>query len=138
MAGITQADLSKAKSTTQGIGWTILRLPLTAFSSDWSSFTGECNTKDPDGYQHKCCDDASSGNTTSAPQEPCPTSAGLRSIVGISLLREIPTINFSSCYLDTQLVAHGLDGLSCITRGYGSEWLAMRRNKQLARSSTNF
>ena len=25
------------------------------FTSDWSDYTGEC-TKDPDGYQHKCCE----------------------------------------------------------------------------------
>ena len=79
-----KADLAKAKSTPLGVDWTILRLPLTAFSSDWSDFTGECNTKDPDGYQHVCCD-ASSGMPW---QEPCPTTKGLESIVGLSVWSE--------------------------------------------------
>jgi len=30
-------------------------LPFDTFSSDWFDFTGECTTKDPNGYQHKCC-----------------------------------------------------------------------------------
>jgi len=82
--GMYKADLGKAKSTTQGVGWTILRLPLTAFSSDWSAFTGECDTKDPGGYQHKCCD-ASSGIPR---PEPCPTGKGLQSIIGLSIWSE--------------------------------------------------
>ena len=86
MFGMYKADLSTAKSTTQGVGWTILRLPLTAFSSDWSDFTGECNTKDPDGYQHKCCDyNRSSGLPW---KEPCPTFVGLESIIGLSVWSE--------------------------------------------------
>jgi len=43
--GMYKADLAKAKSAPafdQGTDWAILRLPLTAFSSDWSDFTGEC------------------------------------------------------------------------------------------------
>jgi len=82
--GMYKADLGKAKSTTLGAGWATLRLPLTAFSSDWSDFTGECNTKDPDGYQHKCCD-ASSGTPW---EEPCPTTDGLASIIGLSIWSE--------------------------------------------------
>ena len=88
--GMYKADLSKAKSmetaTTRGLGWTTLRLPLTAFSSDWSDFSGECNTKDPDGYQHKCCDfDTSAGTPW---EEPCPTTKGLESIIGLSVWSE--------------------------------------------------
>ena len=84
--GMYKADLGTAKTTTQGIGWTILRLPLTAFSSDWSNFTGECSTKDPDGYQHKCCDyNRSSGLPW---EEPCPTTKGLESIIGLSVWSE--------------------------------------------------
>jgi hypothetical protein len=57
---------------------------ITKGSSDWSDLTGECDTKDPDGYQHKCCD-ASSG----APwEEPCPTIKGLASIIGLSIWAE--------------------------------------------------
>jgi len=91
--GMYKADLSTAKSTTQGVGWTILRLPLTAFSSDWSDFTGECNTKDPDGYQHKCCDyNRSSGLPW---KEPCPTTKGFESIIGLSVWSEGVFGNFS-------------------------------------------
>ena len=90
-----KADLSKAKSATQGIydacrsdgcltPWTTLRLPLTAFSADWSDFSGECNTTDPDGYQHRCCD--RSGMPPF--KEPCPTTTGLGSIIGLSLWSE--------------------------------------------------
>ena len=79
--GMYKADLGKAQSTTQGVGWTTLRLPLTAFSSDWSDFSGGCNTKDPDGYQHKCCD-------ASSREEPCPTKTGLESIIGLSIWSE--------------------------------------------------
>jgi hypothetical protein len=84
LLGMYKADLGKAKSTTQGIDWTILRLPLTAFSSDWSDLTGECDTKDPNGYQHKCCN-ASSGTPR---EEPCPTTKGLASIIGLSIWSE--------------------------------------------------
>ena len=67
------------------------RQRLTAFSSDWSDFTGECNTKDPDGYQHLCCD-ASSGMPW---QEPCPTTKGLESIIGLSVWSDGVLGNFS-------------------------------------------
>ena len=30
-------------------------IPFNQMSWDWSDGTGECSTKDPDGYQHKCC-----------------------------------------------------------------------------------
>lgn len=33
-------------------------LPFSSFSWDWSDLDGECSTLDPDGYQHKCCSDA--------------------------------------------------------------------------------
>jgi len=94
--GMYKADLSKAKSTTQGggaahgaysgsIGWTTLRLPLTSFSSDWSRFSGECDTKDPDGYQHRCCVPTIPGFPN---VEPCPSGKGLGSIIGLSLWAE--------------------------------------------------
>eukprot|EP00045_Choanoeca_perplexa_P018535 m.293050 g.293050 ORF g.293050 m.293050 type:complete len:220 (-) comp18217_c0_seq1:68-727(-) len=39
----------------KGSGFTTIAIPFTKFSNDWSSFTGECSTKDPTGYQHHCC-----------------------------------------------------------------------------------
>ena len=91
-----KADLGQAKSATQGIyaacrsdgclrPWTTLRLPLTAFSADWSDFSGECNTLDPDGYQHTCCERAGKVPPFKAP---CPTTKGLGSIIGLSLWAE--------------------------------------------------
>merc|ERR1719150_3337928 len=35
--------------------WQTIFMKFSEFSVDWSDFTGECSTKDPDGYQHKCC-----------------------------------------------------------------------------------
>mmetsp|Transcript_62500 Transcript_62500/g.104003 ORF Transcript_62500/g.104003 Transcript_62500/m.104003 type:complete len:284 (+) Transcript_62500:29-880(+) len=33
-----------------------VKIPFSSFSVDWSDYTGECDTKDPGGYQHLCCD----------------------------------------------------------------------------------
>lgn len=61
-------------------GWERINIPLDKFSSDWSDFTGECATKDPDGYQHACCDTGA---------EPvCPTASGLSNINGLSVWAE--------------------------------------------------
>ena len=65
----------------------VAALAMTAFSSDWSDFTGECNTKDPDGYQHKCCD-ASLGPWPWEEPSRCPTIKGLESIIGLSIWSE--------------------------------------------------
>jgi hypothetical protein len=46
-----KADFPAVKSA----GFTTIAIPFTQFSNDWSSFTGECSTKDPTGYQHHCC-----------------------------------------------------------------------------------
>eukprot|EP00039_Didymoeca_costata_P018171 m.332362 g.332362 ORF g.332362 m.332362 type:complete len:226 (-) comp16939_c0_seq1:72-749(-) len=56
-------------------------MPFTRFSYDWSDFTGECTTKDPDsGYQHKCC-------TPSTP-DVCPTAKLLSRIEQFSIYME--------------------------------------------------
>lgn len=46
---------------TSSTDWQLVSVPLTQFSYDWSGFTGDCDTKDPDqfgrkGPQHYCCD----------------------------------------------------------------------------------
>jgi len=59
--------------------WQFITIPWTDFSWDWSDFTGECTTKDPDGYQHKCCKDDSNV---------CPTKPQLSKVDGLSLWAE--------------------------------------------------
>ena len=61
-------------------GWSTVYLPFTEFSSDWSDFSGECTTKDPDGYQHKCC-------SKDAP-EVCPNAKTLKLINNLALWAE--------------------------------------------------
>ncbi len=45
-------NLTSAKSASE---WTVVNIPLTSFSNDWSPYTGDCDTKDPTGTQHHCC-----------------------------------------------------------------------------------
>lgn len=52
--------------------WQSVFLPFNGFSYDHSDYTGDCFTKDPDGYQHRCCSD---GNP-----DVCPTSTQLETI----------------------------------------------------------
>lgn len=35
--------------------WHTVSVPFESFSNDWSSFTGRCDTTDPNGKTHKCC-----------------------------------------------------------------------------------
>ena len=44
-----------------------------------ADFTGECDTKDPDGFQHSCCADLPSV---------CPDAPGLSNINGLSIWAE--------------------------------------------------
>lgn len=44
-----------AVPTSQNSEWQSVFLKFDEFSYDWSDYTGECSTKDPDGFQHKCC-----------------------------------------------------------------------------------
>merc|ERR1711974_463957 len=55
-------------------------IPFNHFSSDWSDYTGDCDTKDPTGYQHRCCDEK---NT-----DVCPDAKRLKAINKISIWAE--------------------------------------------------
>ena len=50
--------------------WQIIQIPFNRFSNDWSAYTGDCFTKDPNGKQHICC-------TSETPQV-CPTDKDLK------------------------------------------------------------
>merc|ERR1711871_127335 len=67
-------------SSSDGMAWQTVMIPFNKFSYDWSDFTGECSTKDPDGYQHKCC----------SPETPdvCPTSKFLSKVNNFALWAE--------------------------------------------------
>merc|ERR1712048_672152 len=45
----------KAPFKLSGTDWERVYIPFTSFSQDWSSFTGACDTTDPNGKQHHCC-----------------------------------------------------------------------------------
>eukprot|EP00035_Acanthoeca_spectabilis_P040120 m.67456 g.67456 ORF g.67456 m.67456 type:complete len:221 (+) comp9866_c0_seq1:60-722(+) len=55
-------------------------IPFKMFSSDWSDFTGNCFTKDPDGYQHLCC--------TPENSDVCPKANLLAKIIQIQIWAE--------------------------------------------------
>jgi len=59
----------------------VVKVPFTYFSYDWSGFTGRCDTKDPNGQQHHCCDDA-------ANKKYCPTTAFLSTITDVEVWAE--------------------------------------------------
>jgi hypothetical protein len=74
-------DMGKvSKIMPLGHGYDRVTIPFSSFSSDWSDFTGECATKDPDGYQHKCCE--------TGQEDICPDEAGLGHINGLSVWAE--------------------------------------------------
>ena len=55
--GMYKANFEMGEVHKQGVTtWDTLTIPFKKFSSDWSDFTGECATRDPDGYQHQCCE----------------------------------------------------------------------------------
>ena len=51
--GSFKAGFSKYLNKTND--WQIVSIPFNDFSYDWSAFTGECNTTDPNGQVHHCC-----------------------------------------------------------------------------------
>ena len=61
-------------------GYSVVRVPFSSFSVDWSEYTGACDTKDPTGEQHTCC----------GPEHPevCPTAAHLAAITSLELWAE--------------------------------------------------
>eukprot|EP00928_Gymnodinium_smaydae_P091603 TRINITY_DN7532_c0_g2_i4.p1 TRINITY_DN7532_c0_g2~~TRINITY_DN7532_c0_g2_i4.p1 ORF type:complete len:459 (+),score=96.92 TRINITY_DN7532_c0_g2_i4:184-1377(+) len=80
----------KADFQLNGGDWQVVEVPLTQFSYDWSSYTGRCDTKDPDsmfgkGQQHYCCD--KSGLKPSKP-DVCVQDKFLKSIDGLEVWAE--------------------------------------------------
>merc|ERR1712107_248264 len=69
----------KLPASTDG-EWQTAFMKFTEFSWDWSDFTGDCATKDPDGYQHKCC--------TKETPDFCPTAQRLRGISSFNIWAE--------------------------------------------------
>lgn len=69
----------KAGFKVQGTDWQQVDVPFTEFSYDWSGYTGRCDTKDPNGQQHKCCSDDA---------DVCPTAAFLSTINGLEVWAE--------------------------------------------------
>lgn len=60
--------------------WQSIFLKFDEFSYDWSDYTGDCATKDPDGYQHQCC--------TKETPSVCPTAKPLRGINSFNVWAE--------------------------------------------------
>lgn len=60
--------------------WQSVFLPFTEFSWDHSDYTGDCDTQDPDGFQHRCC--------SSEDLDVCPTSEQLGTIDGFNIYAE--------------------------------------------------
>jgi hypothetical protein len=75
----SQAQPFKVPASKMG-EWHDVFLPFHGFSYDWSDFTGDCFTKDPDGFQHRCC------NTTN--HDVCPTAKQLESTQRVSIYAE--------------------------------------------------
>ena len=67
-------------AATEPTDWQFVTIPFSKFSWDWSDATGECSTKDSDGYQHQCC--------TGATPKFCPTAKQLSLIDGFSIWAE--------------------------------------------------
>ena len=80
----------------QGAHFSLVKVPFSTFSCDWSGYTGGCDTKDPTGQQHVCC--------TSATPEVCPTKEVLGAITGLELWAEGAEGNF---HLEVQSIGAG-------------------------------
>jgi len=71
----------KAGFTVSGTEWQTVKIPFSAFSYDWSDYTGRCDTKDPrNGTQHVCC--------SAEHPEVCPTSDSLSAITSVAVWAE--------------------------------------------------
>lgn len=86
----------KADFEVQGTEWQVVSVPFNTFSYDWSDFTGECDTKDPDGKEHVCC--------SAAHPEVCPTAKFLRRITAVAVWAEGTAGNF---HLEVQWIGAG-------------------------------
>lgn len=71
----------KADFSVSGTDWEVVHVPFSSFSIDWSDFTGECSTKDPNGGpQHHCC--------TAEHPEVCVTAPLLKAITSLEVWAE--------------------------------------------------
>jgi hypothetical protein len=75
----SQAQPFKVPASKNG-EWQSVFLPFHGFSYDWSDFTGDCFTKDPDGFQHRCCDEKN--------HDVCPTAKQLEGLERVSIYAE--------------------------------------------------
>ena len=57
-------------------------VPFNKFSYDWSGYTGRCDTKDPQGQQHHCCNDPGTGDKY------CPKAEFLGKITDVEVWAE--------------------------------------------------
>ena len=57
----------------------VVSVPFNHFSSDWSDYTGACDTKDPDGTQHYCCNQKA---------DVCPQPTNLAEITNLAIWGE--------------------------------------------------
>jgi hypothetical protein len=100
--GMYKANFEMGEVHKQGVtSWDTLTIPFKKFSSDWSDFTGECATRDPDGYQHQCCETGT--------EHICPSEAGLSHINGLSVWAEGVEGDFKLEVLSISAVALGPD-----------------------------
>lgn len=60
--------------------WETVLVPFSSFSNDWSGYTGRCDTIDPTGKAHKCCN--------STYPEVCPSEKNKRSISQVGIWSE--------------------------------------------------
>lgn len=70
----------KADFALEGSDWQVVTVPFKSFSYDWSPFTGECDTKDPDGTQHYCCSEEH--------LEVCPSKTFLSTLTNLEVWAE--------------------------------------------------
>ena len=63
-----------------GQAFQTVKIPFNHFSIDWSAFTGECDTVDPNGERHVCC--------SKEHPEVCPTAENLKQIKFLSIWAE--------------------------------------------------
>lgn len=61
--------------------WQIVTIPFDEFSYDWSSYSGQCNSTDPNGQQHHCCSNIDN-------KKYCPKTKYLDKITGFELWAE--------------------------------------------------
>lgn len=80
-----QFDSYKANFNVTSSEWQWIAIPFTKFSNDWSSFTGDCFTKDPNGKQHYCCDKSGESPSKSSV---CASTKKLKDISQIGLWTE--------------------------------------------------